>query len=106
MLLFRELITIPHGGVAALPPSFLVNQLQDLMARWVTVLLLLTRMMLLLVFLQTPFLNTRQEITVVLPACLPALDFTLTTSSKYYERERRPPRHSLSVTASLCLGVT
>ena len=30
----RELITIPHGGVAALPPSFLVNQLQDLMARY------------------------------------------------------------------------
>ena len=30
----RELITIPHGGVASLPPSFLVNQLQDLMARY------------------------------------------------------------------------
>lgn len=29
----RELITIPRGGVAALPPSFLVNQLLDLMAR-------------------------------------------------------------------------
>jgi len=29
----RELITIPVGGVAALPPSFLVNQLLDLMAR-------------------------------------------------------------------------
>jgi tripartite motif-containing protein 2/3 len=29
----RELITIPAGGVVALPPSFLVNQLLDLMAR-------------------------------------------------------------------------
>lgn len=29
----RELINIPQGGVAALPPSFLVNQLLDLMAR-------------------------------------------------------------------------
>ena len=29
----RELITIPAGGVACLPPSFLVNQLLDLMAR-------------------------------------------------------------------------
>jgi len=29
----RELITIPSGGVQALPPSFLVNQLRDLMAR-------------------------------------------------------------------------
>ena len=29
----RELITIPVGGVVALPPSFLVNQLLDLMAR-------------------------------------------------------------------------
>ncbi|XP_012249825.1 tripartite motif-containing protein 2-like isoform X3 [Bombus impatiens] len=29
----RELITIPRGGVAALPPSFLVNQLLDLMSR-------------------------------------------------------------------------
>ena len=29
----RELITIPQGGVSALPPSFLVNQLLDLMAR-------------------------------------------------------------------------
>jgi len=29
----RELITIPQGGVQALPPSFLVNQLLDLMAR-------------------------------------------------------------------------
>lgn len=29
----RELITIPTGGVQALPPSFLVNQLRDLMAR-------------------------------------------------------------------------
>lgn len=29
----RELITIPRGGVSALPPSFLVNQLLDLMAR-------------------------------------------------------------------------
>merc|ERR1719318_858235 len=29
----RELITIPQGGVPALPPSFLVNQLLDLMAR-------------------------------------------------------------------------
>jgi len=28
----RELITIPRGGVQALPPSFLVNQLLDLMA--------------------------------------------------------------------------
>ena len=34
-------------------------------------MLLLTRMMLLLVFLQTPFLNTLQEMTVVLPDCLP-----------------------------------
>ena len=29
----RELITVPGGGVKALPPSFLVNQLLDLMAR-------------------------------------------------------------------------
>ena len=29
----RELITIPVGGVTSLPPSFLVNQLRDLMAR-------------------------------------------------------------------------
>ncbi|XP_072743379.1 tripartite motif-containing protein 2 isoform X1 [Anoplolepis gracilipes] len=29
----RELITIPRGGVPALPPSFLVNQLLDLMSR-------------------------------------------------------------------------
>lgn len=29
----RELIVIPRGGVAALPPSFLVNQLLDLMSR-------------------------------------------------------------------------
>ncbi|XP_018320293.1 tripartite motif-containing protein 3 isoform X2 [Agrilus planipennis] len=29
----RELITIPRGGVQALPPSFLVNQLLDLMSR-------------------------------------------------------------------------
>lgn len=29
----RESITIPRGGVSALPPSFLVNQLLDLMAR-------------------------------------------------------------------------
>lgn len=29
----RELIHIPRGGVAALPPSFLVNQLLDLMSR-------------------------------------------------------------------------
>ncbi|XP_077289274.1 tripartite motif-containing protein 2-like isoform X2 [Arctopsyche grandis] len=29
----RELITVPRGGVAALPPSFLVNQLLDLMSR-------------------------------------------------------------------------
>eukprot|EP00096_Caligus_rogercresseyi_P010753 TRINITY_DN4012_c0_g1_i1.p1 TRINITY_DN4012_c0_g1~~TRINITY_DN4012_c0_g1_i1.p1 ORF type:complete len:730 (+),score=178.78 TRINITY_DN4012_c0_g1_i1:154-2343(+) len=29
----RELISIPRGGVAALPPSFLVNQLLDLMAK-------------------------------------------------------------------------
>lgn len=29
----RELIQIPRGGVSALPPSFLVNQLLDLMAR-------------------------------------------------------------------------
>ena len=29
----RELITIPRGGVKTLPPSFLVNQLLDLMAR-------------------------------------------------------------------------
>ena len=29
----RDLITIPRGGVQALPPSFLVNQLLDLMAR-------------------------------------------------------------------------
>ena len=29
----RELITIPRGGVSSLPPSFLVNQLLDLMAR-------------------------------------------------------------------------
>ena len=29
----RELITIPRGGVCNLPPSFLVNQLLDLMAR-------------------------------------------------------------------------
>lgn len=29
----RELITIPRGGVSALPPSFLVNQLLDLMSR-------------------------------------------------------------------------
>jgi len=29
----RELITIPAGGVVSLPPSFLVNQLLDLMAR-------------------------------------------------------------------------
>lgn len=28
----RESITIPRGGVPALPPSFLVNQLLDLMA--------------------------------------------------------------------------
>jgi len=28
----RELITIPRGGIQALPPSFLVNQLLDLMA--------------------------------------------------------------------------
>jgi len=28
----RELIHVPRGGVAALPPSFLVNQLLDLMA--------------------------------------------------------------------------
>ena len=27
------MITIPAGGVQALPPSFLVNQLRDLMAR-------------------------------------------------------------------------
>ena len=32
-LLSRELITIPSSGVSALPPSFLVNQLLDLMAR-------------------------------------------------------------------------
>ena len=30
----RELITIPRGGVCNLPPSFLVNQLLDLMARY------------------------------------------------------------------------
>lgn len=29
----RESIRIPSGGVAALPPSFLVNQLLDLMSR-------------------------------------------------------------------------
>ena len=29
----RALITIPMGGVVCLPPSFLVNQLLDLMAR-------------------------------------------------------------------------
>ncbi|GAB6029536.1 hypothetical protein CHUAL_005286 [Chamberlinius hualienensis] len=29
----RETITVPRGGVSALPPSFLVNQLLDLMAR-------------------------------------------------------------------------
>ena len=29
----RELIRIPAGGVQAIPPSFLVNQLIDLMAR-------------------------------------------------------------------------
>ncbi|EEB19175.1 RING finger-containing protein, putative [Pediculus humanus corporis] len=29
----RKLITIPRGGVSALPPSFLVNQLLDLMSR-------------------------------------------------------------------------
>ncbi|GLH15925.1 Tripartite motif-containing protein 2-like Protein, partial [Gryllus bimaculatus] len=29
----RELISVPRGGVAALPPSFLVNQLLDLMSR-------------------------------------------------------------------------
>ncbi|XP_049778139.1 tripartite motif-containing protein 2-like isoform X1 [Schistocerca cancellata] len=29
----RELIAIPRGGVSALPPSFLVNQLLDLMSR-------------------------------------------------------------------------
>nr|CAD7424990.1 unnamed protein product [Timema monikensis] len=29
----RELINIPRGGVSALPPSFLVNQLLDLMSR-------------------------------------------------------------------------
>ncbi|CAH1119157.1 unnamed protein product [Phaedon cochleariae] len=29
----RELIQVPRGGVAALPPSFLVNQLLDLMSR-------------------------------------------------------------------------
>ncbi|KAB7508224.1 E3 ubiquitin-protein ligase TRIM56 [Armadillidium nasatum] len=29
----REIIRIPSGGVAALPPSFLVNQLLDLMSR-------------------------------------------------------------------------
>jgi len=29
----RDLITIPQGGVSHLPPSFLVNQLLDLMAR-------------------------------------------------------------------------
>ncbi|XP_071746315.1 E3 ubiquitin-protein ligase TRIM71 isoform X2 [Lepeophtheirus salmonis] len=29
----RELITIPRGGIQALPPSFLVNQLLDLMAK-------------------------------------------------------------------------
>ncbi|XP_065155835.1 tripartite motif-containing protein 2-like isoform X4 [Atheta coriaria] len=29
----REQITIPRGGVSALPPSFLVNQLLDLMSR-------------------------------------------------------------------------
>ncbi|XP_046405541.1 tripartite motif-containing protein 2-like [Ischnura elegans] len=29
----RELIPIPRGGVSALPPSFLVNQLLDLMSR-------------------------------------------------------------------------
>lgn len=29
----REQITIPRGGVPALPPSFLVNQLLDLMSR-------------------------------------------------------------------------
>lgn len=28
----RELINVPRGGVSALPPSFLVNQLLDLMA--------------------------------------------------------------------------
>lgn len=28
----RDNITVPRGGVAALPPSFLVNQLLDLMA--------------------------------------------------------------------------
>ena len=44
----RELITIPHGGVAALPPSFLVNQLQDLMARLMTVVLLLMMMVVMI----------------------------------------------------------
>ena len=59
---FRELITIPHGGVAALPPSFLVNQLQDLMARWVTVLLLLTRMMVVMIKSTSVLVNQLQDL--------------------------------------------
>ena len=59
---FRELITIPHGGVAALPPSFLVNQLQDLMARWMTVLLLLTRMMVVMIKSTSVLVNQLQDL--------------------------------------------
>ena len=31
--LYREVIQVPRGGVSVLPPSFLVNQLLDLMTR-------------------------------------------------------------------------
>ena len=63
---FRELITIPHGGVAALPPSFLVNQLQDLMARWMTVLLLLMRMMVVMIKSTSVLVNQLQDLVAKL----------------------------------------
>ena len=63
---FRELITIPHGGVAALPPSFLVNQLQDLMARWMTVLLLLMRMMVVMIKITSVLANQLQDLVAKL----------------------------------------
>ena len=58
----RELITIPHGGVAALPPSFLVNQLQDLMARWVTMVLTLTGMVVVMVKSTSVLVNQLQDL--------------------------------------------
>ena len=98
---FRELITIPHGGVAALPPSFLVNQLQDLMARLMTVVLLL--MMMVVMIKSTSVLANQLQDLVAKLAVAKVNKIILTFPRKGRESSPRCGDHPNQVRLS-CFG--